>query len=105
MGINAPKYSEPSRTAAISIMHNIRERLFLPDEAERGTRFNNDNHTMWVLESQTKEPEFTSDPVHAVANALIESAKSDWWYNSRECDYKWRDDPEYDDDADYEVEE
>ena len=105
MDINAPKYSEPSRTAAISIMHNIRERLFLPDDAKRGTRFNNDNHTMWVLESQTKEPEFIADPVHAVANALVESAKSDHWYDSSECDYKWRDDDDYDDGYDCEVEE
>jgi len=103
MDINAPKYSEPNRIAAISIMRNIRERLLLPDEAERGIRFDNDNHTMWVLESQTKETEFVSDPVHTVANALIESAKSDWWYNSRECAYKWKDD--YDDGYDCEVEE
>ena len=104
MDINALRYSESSRTAAVSIMRNIRERIFLPDETKRGTRFYSDDHTMWVLESQTKEVDFTSDPVHAVTKALIESAKSDFWYNSHECDYKWNDD-DYDDGADCEVEE
>jgi len=101
MDINALKYSPVNRTHAIEMMHTLRDRILLPDDTLKGSRFNDDNHTMWVLESQTKEEEFIQDPVYYVCQALIESAKSDHWYAH---DKRW-DDDDYGYEEDMEVEE
>jgi len=104
MDINAPKYIETNRAVAVELMHELRDRVVLPHDAEKGTRFNDDNHTLWVLESETKETEFVLDPAFHVSRALVESARSDHWY-SHEKDWgndedKWYDpsDDGYDDD-------
>jgi hypothetical protein len=105
MDINAIKYSTENRAHVIEIIHTIRDRVLLPTEAMKGSRFNNDDHVMWVLESQTKEEEFIHDPVFFVCKALVESAKSDHWY-THEKDYGTNDyDDDFDDDGDYMVEE
>lgn len=102
MNINAPKYSEISKTDAFRLMLILRDRVVLPKEALKGTRFNNDEHTLWVLESQSTETQFTAEPVACVTAALIESAKSDHWY---EFEKRYNDDYEYYDDEDNFVEE
>lgn len=88
MDINAPKYDPSRRAQAIYLMQHLRDRIVLPDEAEKGFRFKNDSHVLWVLESQATEAQFTEDPVFHATAALIESAKSDYWYN-HEKDYDW----------------
>ena len=88
MDINAPKYSEVSKADAFRLMTLLRDRIVLPNEAEKGFRFKNDQHVLWVLESQATESQFTEDPAFHVTAALVESAKSDHWYN-HEKDYDW----------------
>jgi hypothetical protein len=93
---------------AVELMHELRDRVVLPLDAEKGTRFNDDNHTLWVLESATKETEFVLDPAFHVGRALVESARSDHWYNhEKQYDERWYDpsDDGYDDNDDNFVEE
>ena len=86
MDINAPKYSTVSKASAFALMKALRDRVILPEDALMGTRFNSDEHTLWVLESQTTESDYKEDPVFAVTRALVESARSDHWYE-KEKDY------------------
>jgi hypothetical protein len=106
MNINALKYSTENRTHATMIMGTIRDCVLLPEDALKGSRFTNDDHVMWVLESQTKEDEFIQDPVFHVCQALVESAKSDHWYAHVKDwgPYEWED-HDYMDDEDCMVEE
>jgi hypothetical protein len=63
-------------------------RLFvaLPEEAERGVRFNSDDAIMTRIESNYIEEEFMSCPGRAVDAMLIDAAQSDYWY-SHDKDY------------------
>jgi hypothetical protein len=85
-------------------MDTIRDCVLLPEDALKGSRFNNDDHVMWVLESQTKEEEFIHDPVFFVCQALVESAKADWWYTYEKdlAPYEWEDHDYMDDDMEVE---
>lgn len=105
MNLNAPTYSDSARLLAVSLMDGLRDRCVLPHDALREGRFNSNSHTLWVLESQASEAEFNEDPAFHVFRALVESARSDYWYKY-EKDYGAPDDYfDYDDDEDYEVEE
>ena len=97
MDINALKYSTVSKASALALMKALRPRVVLPDDALRGVRFNCDNHTLWVLESQTTEEQYKEDPVFEVSRALVESARSDHWYAHEkkwDADYGTSDDCE-----------
>jgi len=97
----AALYSPEVRAKALEMIQTLRPRVVLPDDALKGTRFNSDDRILWELESRATEDKFIEDPAFHVCAALVESAKSDHWYNSHECDYKWRDDDDYDDEDNY----
>lgn len=92
MNIDAPKYSEVSKADAFRLMDLLRDRITLPVYAIKETRFNNNDHVLWILESQSTETQFTEEPVVHVTAALIEAAKSDHWYKYEK---KYDDDYEY----------
>jgi hypothetical protein len=105
MDANAIKYSPESRAKAITMFHELRNRVVLDEtNSERGSRYGNDDHVMWILESQSKEDQFLTDPAFTVCQALHEAARSDYWYHW-EKDYGTDDCDDVDDDEDYEVEE
>ena len=101
MDINALKYSIENREHATKMMDVLRERIVIPADGIKGRRFYDNEYTLWTLETQAKEEEFTQDPVFYVCQALIESAKSDYWYTREK---QWTDDEDYDNE-DMEVEE
>lgn len=69
--------------------------LLLPDDAERGCRFNSDDAVMARIESNYTEEEFMACPGLAVDAMLADAAKSDYWY-SHEKEYydNWADQAE-----------
>jgi hypothetical protein len=101
MNINAVKYSPFMKSHAIHLFHALRDRILLPTDALKGLRFNSDDRVLWILESNSTEAQFIEDPGFLAGHALIEAAKSDYWY-AAEKDYA--DDEDYGDE-DYEVEE
>lgn len=104
MHMNAVKYSDMAKGLATKVFSELRPVIKLPDETLKGSRFNGDFRLQWILESQAIEEEFMKDPRMACEKALIEAAKSDYYY-AREK--QWEDKaPNYDEEIENaEVEE
>jgi hypothetical protein len=95
MDLTAPKYSDKARLQATALMDALRDRVVLPADAIKDWRFRDNQHTLWVLESQATEEQFNEDPSFEVTRALVESARSDHWYKFEkkwDCDYGTNDD-------------
>lgn len=97
--MDALKYSDDVRALAREFIILTREHVQLPADAERGVRYDYNDGVLWRLEGMFTEDEFLNDAVHAVEMALIDAAKSDYWY-SHEKEYEWPDDEEYEFESD-----
>lgn len=86
MDANAVKFRDDLRAVALELMPHARLVVKLPDEAERGSRFNDNAGVLWRLESMFDADDFAIDPINTINAALIDAAKSDWYY-SHEKDY------------------
>lgn len=86
MDMSAVKFSDDVRDVALSLIGHAREVVKLPEWAERGVRFNHDAGVLWRLESMFDEDTFLRNPLPAVEAALVDAAKSDYWY-TQEKDY------------------
>jgi hypothetical protein len=100
LDVNAVPFTDGMREVAIELMQHARKAIVLSNEAERGARFNNDCDVLWRLESMFDECDFANDPIGTLVAALVDAAKSDFWYSHEK---------EYDDlarfnDEDYESE-
>lgn len=78
--VDAPKYSTDTKSKIVETLVKLRPSIFLPDDAERGFRFDSDDHVIWLLESGATESEVNSDVDEACRLALIEAGRSDYWY-------------------------
>lgn len=78
--VDAPKYSLATRTLVLQNIKDLRPWTYLPDDAERGTRFYDDNHIVWLLESNIPESNLKDEMNMWTLAALIEAGRSDYWY-------------------------
>jgi hypothetical protein len=99
--IDAPKYSTENREKAINLINGLRSIINLPNKAEKGTIFKYTQGVLWRLESLSTEQEFLEYPVFNVTDALIDAAKSDYWYRYEK---QYKDNDYYDDNENWEVE-
>jgi hypothetical protein len=88
MGIylDRKQYHPAVKEIAIALIQKLRPFLVLRGDAEKGRRFNDDNHVFTLLESGTTEQDFREEPHANVDGALLEAAESDFWYNHEK---KW----------------
>lgn len=77
---DAPKYSPTVKEHVIEVTHDMRPYAYLADDAEPGMRFNNDDHIVWLLESNIPESQLNGNTHQWVLAALMEAARSDYWY-------------------------
>lgn len=98
--LTAARYAGDVQEVAISMIRHARKVIALPDGTECGTRFNSDEMTLRRLESMFSETEFIHEPLNTVEAALLDAAKSDYWYSNEkeyvfqepEEDYEWESD-------------
>lgn len=88
MSMDAVKFHPDVREVAIALIDCARELVELPMEAERGVRFNYTPGVLWRAESMFSEDDFLREPLRVVFGALIDAARSDYWY-SHEKDYSY----------------
>lgn len=88
LDVDAVKFTDGMRAVVIELLPYVRLAVKLPDNTERGVRFNDTAGVLWRLESMFGEDEFAHNPVGVIEAALIDAAKSDYWY-SNEKDYEW----------------
>lgn len=83
MGIDLGRkaYHPATKELAIALIQKLRPFLVLRGDAEKGRRFNDDEHVFTLLESGTPEYEFRGEPHASIDGALLEAAESDYWYN------------------------
>lgn len=74
------KYSEWALYVAVRLIERRRPYMQLPDDAERGVRFNSNDAILARLESNYTEIEFNVCPGLSVEAMLLDAAKSDYWY-------------------------
>lgn len=81
-------YSPKAREIAYDLIPKLRDNVELPgSDVLQGIRFKDDDSVFIRLESMTKEGEFMTRPRACVTAALIEAARSDYWYE-KEKDYE-----------------
>lgn len=80
MDVNAVEYHTDVRAVAVALIDAARGLIILPEGTMRGDRFNYTQGVLWRVESMFKEDEFIHDPVAAINAALLDAAKSDYWY-------------------------
>lgn len=78
--VGAPKFSEATRNKILPVLQMMRMTMQLPEEALKGSRFNSNEHVLWLLESGATEAEVNGNLLEAARLGLEEAAKSDWWY-------------------------
>lgn len=78
--VDAPKYSEGVRKSVTQVIKDLRPWTYLPDDAERGVRFYDNGHILWLLESNIPEAAINAEVNMWVLAALIEAGRSDYWY-------------------------
>lgn len=99
--MNVVMFEQGIQEVAISLIGFARELVDLPVEAEKGSRFNDTANVLWRLESMFSEDEFVHDSVKTINAALIDAAKSDYWYaHEEQWDYTYdADEYEWESDA------
>lgn len=98
LDMNAVRFAEDVRQVVLDLLPHARLVVVLPDEAERGSRFNNNETTLWRIESMFSEDDFLREPLKTIEAALVDAAKSDYWY-THEKDWGY---PEIEDDSESE---
>lgn len=78
---NAPKYSDTTKQIVLSLLKVLRDRVVIPNGAIKGIRFSDDSDVLAILQSQCTEEVFVEDPVFEVTRALVEAARTDYWYS------------------------
>lgn len=74
-------YSPTAREIAYDLIPKLRDGVELPgSDVMQGVRFKDDDSVFIRLESMTKEGDFMTCPRASVELALIEAARSDYWY-------------------------
>src|SRR5882672_2583521 len=74
------RYQPAVERFARQLIDERRPFLILPNEAERGVRFNSDDAVMARIESNYTEEEYMSCPGLATDAMLLDAARSDSWY-------------------------
>jgi hypothetical protein len=78
------RYSYAATELAVRLMAQRRPMLVLPEEAERGSRFYDNEAILARLEAHYTEVEFMACPGLTVDAMLIDAGKADWWYTNEE---------------------
>lgn len=80
------KYKESNTALAIEFIQQVRDGVKLPEDAERGYRFNDDCGVLYRLQAMFTEDEFLGGVVHTVEMSLLDAAKADHWYAEKAQD-------------------
>jgi hypothetical protein len=92
LDMNAERFSDDVREVVKDLLPHVRLVAQLPKEAEAGPRFHSTDTMLWRVESMFSEDEFLREPLKVIEAALIDAARSDWWYaHEKECDYPQED--------------
>lgn len=95
LDIYAAGYTTGLREVALELIPYTREAIALPSGAIKGSRFNDSMAVLWRLESMFSEDDFVHDPIGTISSALLDAAKSDYWY-TQEKDWGAEDDTDED---------